>query len=92
MSIINEAGRGRAVADERLAATAVGWAWEILGDPEHRREVSRWTVIFDFMTGLALGVGNAARPDIYDGSQSHDLNPFVRSSAREVEKANLVSD
>lgn len=92
MGVIREAERGRAVDDPRLAVAAVGWAWEVLGSPGCRRTVSRWIIAFDFLTGLALGVGNVARRDFYDGSQFHDLNPFVRSTARAVEKANPLAD
>jgi hypothetical protein len=86
--VIHEAGSGRPYADPRIAAIAVGWAWEVLGRPEARRNVGIVKQLSGLLLSAPVGAGDVAGSDIYDGETWHDESPVVRRAARNVEAAN----
>ncbi|WP_370082070.1 hypothetical protein, partial [Streptacidiphilus sp. MAP12-16] len=56
LRVISEAEHGRAYDDQRVAAIAVGWAWQFLGPPETRRRPSileRLLFVLDVLTTTA---------------------------------------
>lgn len=89
--VIKRARRGRECDDRRVAALAVGWAWQVLGSPGRRR--TSFVDLLVFLVEAAMtatgGVGTVG-VDVFDGSPQHDGNPFVRRIARRVEAANLA--
>ncbi|MDH6109768.1 hypothetical protein P3T36_005431 [Kitasatospora sp. MAP12-15] len=91
LRVISEARHSRAYDDQRVAAIAVGWAWQVLGPPETRRKPSleRLLFILDVLTTTA---GSTTGVDIFDGSATWDSNPYVRSRAKRIESANPVTD
>jgi hypothetical protein len=89
--VVREAGRGRVYEDERVAAIAVGWAWQVLGPPEARVRVGlldRLLFILDVVTTTA---GSKLGVDVLDGSAGWDNNPYVRGRAKRIEAANPVA-
>ncbi|MEU9040503.1 MULTISPECIES: hypothetical protein [unclassified Kitasatospora] len=88
--VIAEARRGRAWEDRRVAAVAVGWAWQVLGTPDARRRDLGALLGYLLNAVMSAGPGATAGVDILDGSPDHDANPLVRRWARRVEAANPV--
>jgi hypothetical protein len=89
--VIAAARQGRAWEDRRVAAVAVGWAWQVLGAPEARRRPDRGESLrYALTVVMSAGPGTTAGVDILDGSPEHDAHPLVRRWARRVEAANPV--
>ncbi|WP_030238182.1 hypothetical protein [Streptomyces sp. NRRL S-350] len=89
--LIAAARRGRGWDDRRVAAVAVGWAWQVLGTPEGRRRPGLGERLrYVLAAVLSTGPGATAGVDVLDGSPDHDANPLVRHWARQVEAANPV--
>ncbi|GHF35625.1 hypothetical protein GCM10018790_11870 [Kitasatospora xanthocidica] len=91
--VVTAARSGRGWTDRRVAAVAVGWAWQVLGAPGARRrpgldEALRY--VLDAV--MRTGPGATAGVDVLDGSPDHDVNPLVRHWARRIEAANPVRD
>ncbi len=91
--VVAAAGRGQGWADRRVAAVAVGWAWQVLGTPEARRRPDLGERLRYLLSAvMSTGPGATAGVDVFDGSPEHDANPLVRRRARQVEAANPVRE
>ncbi|MDH6133996.1 hypothetical protein P3T37_003395 [Kitasatospora sp. MAA4] len=91
LRVISEARHSRAYDDQRVAAIAVGWAWQVLGPPETRRKPSTWERLLFILDVLTTTAGSSTGVDIFDGSATRDSNPYVRSRAKLIEAANPVA-
>ncbi|WP_146259269.1 hypothetical protein [Streptomyces tateyamensis] len=83
------ARRRQPISDPETAALAVGWARQVLGGPGRRpaRVLDQLGYVFmAFITTPSV----FAPLDVFDGDEKHDLNPYVRWLARQIEKTNPV--
>ncbi|WP_035841473.1 hypothetical protein [Kitasatospora azatica] len=91
--VLRQARRGRPIADPNVAAVAVGWAWQVLGEPGPSRPKKRLQGLW-FLAEVFMAATGGARPTnataLIDGDEEHDANLYVRWLARQIERANPV--